>query len=189
MHHLNPQQQAAVTHLGSPLLVLAGAGSGKTSVITQKITWLIREANYDARQIAAITFTNKAAREMKERVLSLLDKEESKGLTVSTFHTLGLNILKTEIKRLGYKSGFSILDAQDSATILKELALKDEIEEVDDVRWAISRWKNDFITAEQALYHAPDELEMQAARLYEKYQRQLKAYNCLLYTSPSPRDS
>ena len=116
---------------------------------------------------------------MKERVLSLLSKEESKGLIVSTFHTLGLNILKTEIKRLGYKSGFSILDAQDSATILKELALKDEIEEVDDARWAISRWKNDFITAEQALYHAPDELESQAGRLYEKYQRQLKAYNAV----------
>ncbi|MGB1009324.1 MAG: DNA helicase Rep [Thiolinea sp.] len=179
MHHLNPQQQAAVTHLGSPLLVLAGAGSGKTSVITQKITWMIRDAGYDARQIAAITFTNKAAREMKERVLSLLSKEESKGLTVSTFHTLGLSILKTEIKRLGYKSGFSILDAQDSATILKELALKDDIEEVDDIRWSISRWKNDFITAEQALYHAPDQMEMTAARLYEKYQRQLKAYNAV----------
>lgn len=179
MHHLNPQQQAAVTHLGSPLLVLAGAGSGKTSVITQKITWLIREAGHDARQIAAITFTNKAAREMKARVLALLSKEEAKGLTVSTFHTLGLNILKAEIKRLGYKPGFSILDAQDSANLLKQLALKDDLEDVDDARWAISRWKNDFINAEQALYHAPNEQEVQAARLYEKYQRQLKAYNAV----------
>lgn len=179
MHALNTQQQAAVTHLGTPLLVLAGAGSGKTSVITQKIAWLIRNASYDARQIAAITFTNKAAREMKERVMQLLSKEESKGLTVSTFHTLGLNILKSEVSKLGYKSGFSILDAQDSSTILKELALKDDIEEIEDVRWQVSRWKNDFINPEQALQQAQNEPDLRAARLYEKYQRQLRAYNAV----------
>ncbi|CAA6803383.1 MAG: ATP-dependent DNA helicase Rep [uncultured Thiotrichaceae bacterium] len=179
MHALNPQQQAAVAHLGTPLLVLAGAGSGKTSVITQKIAWLIRKANYDARQIAAITFTNKAAREMKERVMQILSKEEAKGLTVSTFHTLGLNILKREVKKMGYKSGFSILDSQDSATILKELALKDDIEEVDDIRWQISRWKNDFINPEQAMQQAINEQDVQAARLYEKYQRQIRAYNAV----------
>ncbi|MEZ5478021.1 MAG: DNA helicase Rep [Thiolinea sp.] len=179
MQNLNPQQQAAVTHLGSPLLVLAGAGSGKTSVITQKIAWLIRKAGFEGRQIAAITFTNKAAREMKERVTQLLDKEEAKGLTVSTFHTLGLTILKQELKALGYKAGFSILDAQDSATLLKELAHKQDLEDVEDMRWQISRWKNDFISAEQSLYHAVDESEAQAARLYEQYQRQLRAYNAM----------
>lgn len=179
MPQLNPQQQAAVTHLGTPLLVLAGAGSGKTSVITQKIAWLIREAGYEARQIAAITFTNKAAREMKERVMQLLEKEESKGLTVSTFHTLGLQILRTEVSKLGYKSGFSILDAQDSGTILKELALKDDIEESEDIRWQVSRWKNDFISPEQAMHLAQDETDLRAARLYENYQRQIKAYNAV----------
>ena len=93
---LNNQQQLAVEHIGSPLLVLAGAGTGKTRVITEKIAWLIREANIDAKNIAAITFTNKAAREMKERASSILSSEESKGLTVSTFHTLGLTIIRKE---------------------------------------------------------------------------------------------
>ena len=179
MNGLNPQQQAAVTHLGSPLLVLAGAGSGKTRVITQKIAWMIRNNVYSANQIAAITFTNKAAREMRERASHLLNKEEAKGLTVSTFHTLGLNIIKREAKRLGYKSNFSILDAQDSSAILKELAHKENTEEADNVRWTISRWKNDFISVEQAaqLANTPD--EKLAALLYEKYQRQIKAYNAV----------
>ncbi len=179
MNTLNPQQQAAATHLGSPLLVLAGAGSGKTRVITQKIAWLIRHAGHTAHQIAAITFTNKAAREMRERALQLLSKDEAKGLTVSTFHTLGLSILKLELKKLGYKSGFSILDAQDSATILKELAMKEDLEDAEEIRWQISRWKNDFISVEQALAQATNELDQLAARLYEKYQRQIKAYNAV----------
>lgn len=179
MQGLNPQQQAAVVHLGSPLLVLAGAGSGKTRVITQKIAWLIRKAEHEAKTIAAITFTNKAAREMRERAGQLLSKEESKGLTVSTFHTLGLNILKQEVKKLGYKPGFSILDAQDSDLVLRELAIKEDIGEADDIRWQISRWKNDFLNPEQVMQQATDELGQRAARLYEQYQRQIKAYNAV----------
>ena len=178
---LNPQQSSATTHLGSPLLVLAGAGSGKTRVITHKIAWLIRNAGYAAYQIAAITFTNKAAREMKERTLSLLSRQEAKGLTVSTFHTLGLTIIRSEIETLGYKPGFSIFDAQDSASILKELAYKEDnlADEDTESRWIISRWKNDFVNPEQALQIAENPKEVQAAILYEKYQRQLKAYNGL----------
>lgn len=179
MKGLNPQQQAAVTHLGSPLLVLAGAGSGKTRVITQKIAWMIRNKVYSADQIAAITFTNKAAREMRERAAQLLTKDESKGLTVSTFHTLGLTIIKREAKKLGYKPNFSILDAQDSLSILKELGHKEEVEEIDPIRWAISRWKNDFISVEQANQSAVTAEEKLAARLYEQYQRQIKAYNAV----------
>lgn len=179
MNGLNPQQQAAVTHLGSPLLVLAGAGSGKTRVITQKIAWMIRKGVHSADQIAAITFTNKAAREMRERATQLLTKEEAKGLTVSTFHTLGLNIIKREAKRLGYKANFSILDAQDSEAILKELAHKEDVEEADNLRWIISRWKNDFISVEQAALLANTTDEKLAAILYEKYQRQIKAYNAV----------
>ena len=179
MNGLNPQQQAAVTHLGSPLLVLAGAGSGKTRVITQKIAWMIRKGVHSADQIAAITFTNKAAREMRERATQLLTKEEAKGLTVSTFHTLGLNIIKREAKRLGYKPNFSILDAQDSAAILKELAHKEDVEESDNLRWIISRWKNDFISVAQSALIASTTDEKLAALLYEKYQRQIKAYNAV----------
>ena len=179
MQGLNSQQRAAVTHLGSPLLVLAGAGSGKTRVITQKIAWLIQNGIHSAEQIAAITFTNKAAREMRERASHLLTKEAAKGLTVATFHTLGLSIIKREIKQLGYKTGFSILDAQDSAAILKELAHKEEVEEIDNLRFLISRWKNDFIDVEQAHKLALTAEEKLAARLYEQYQRQIKAYNAV----------
>jgi len=179
MHGLNPQQKAATEHMGTPLLVLAGAGSGKTSVITQKIAWLIRNAGLAAYQIAAITFTNKAAREMKQRALELLSKEEAKGLTVSTFHTLGLNIIRRECATLGYKPGFSIFDAQDTNAIIKELAHKEDAfaEEDTESRWIISRWKNDFISPEQAMHVASTPQEVQAAVIYEKYQRQLKAYN------------
>ncbi len=183
---LNPQQQAAVEHMGSPLLVLAGAGSGKTRVITQKIAWLIRQAAIDAKHIAAITFTNKAAREMKQRVSDLLDAEEGRGLTVSTFHTLGLNIIRREYKTLGYKAGFSIFDAQDTTTILKELAFNEvaaenetEQKNDDDAKWIISRWKNDFITPEQSFDIATTPHEIRAAKLYRSYQRQLKAYNAI----------
>lgn len=179
MHGLNPQQQAATEHMGTPLLVLAGAGSGKTRVITQKIAWLIRHANLAAYQIAAITFTNKAAREMKQRALELLSKEESKGLTVSTFHTLGLMIIRRECETLGYKPGFSIFDAQDTNAIIKDIAHKEDsfAEEDTESRWIISRWKNDFISPEQAMHVAKTPQEVQAAVIYEKYQRQLKAYN------------
>lgn len=156
MSGLNPEQQAAVEHIGSPLLVLAGAGSGKTRVITQKIAWLIRNANISAKNIAAITFTNKASREMKERASQLLSKEEARGLTVATFHNLGLNIIRREYKALGYKPGFSILDAQDTSTIIKDLMLRDEDspEPDDDFRWIISRWKNDFISPTKAFEQA-----------------------------------
>ncbi|HIO92658.1 MAG TPA: DNA helicase Rep [Leucothrix mucor] len=180
---LNPPQKQAVEHIGSPLLVLAGAGSGKTRVIITKIAWLIRKADINAKNIAAITFTNKAAREMKERVSNLLSKEESKGLTVATFHTLGLNIIRREHKTLGYKSGFTIFDAQDSNTIIKELTLKevdtDADDNDDDLRWTISRWKNDFISPQKAYEIATTPQELLAAKVYERYQRQLKAYNAL----------
>ena len=183
---LNPPQQSAVEHIGSPLLVLAGAGSGKTRVITQKIAWLIRNANVDAKNIAAITFTNKASREMKARVSELLTSEEGRGLTVSTFHNLGLNIIRKEYKILGYKAGFTIFDSQDSSTILKELTMneakpsdEDEQDDNEDVRWIISRWKNDFISPQKAFEVATSSHEVHAAKLYRAYQRQLKAYNAI----------
>jgi ATP-dependent DNA helicase Rep len=182
-NNLNPQQKQAVEHIGSPLLVLAGAGSGKTRVIITKISWLIRKAGMNAKNIAAITFTNKAAHEMRERVNDLLHKDESKGLTVSTFHTLGLNIIRREYKTLGYKSGFTILDAQDTGTIIKELALKevdsDALDDNDNHRQVISRWKNDFVSAEKAYEMATTAQELLSAKVYKRYQRQLKAYNAL----------
>ena len=127
---LNPEQRLAVTTTEGPVLVLAGAGSGKTSVITRKIAYLIEECGIPARHIAAVTFTNKAAREMKERVAQTLGKQESRGLMVSTFHTLGLNIIRREYKTLGLKAGFSLFDDQDQLALLKTLT-EDELDNHD----------------------------------------------------------
>src|SRR5574337_114725 len=119
---LNPQQQAAVEYCEGPLLVLAGAGSGKTSVITHKIAYLIQHGRLGAQKIAAITFTNKAAREMRERVARLVASEDAAALTGGTFNALGLKFLQIEHARAGLRRGFSILDADDSGGIVKELA-------------------------------------------------------------------
>ncbi|MEQ1629513.1 MAG: UvrD-helicase domain-containing protein, partial [Gallionella sp.] len=111
---LNEVQREAATYLGGPLLVLAGAGSGKTRVITHKIAYLVQECGYAARNVAAITFTNKAANEMRERVGGLLQGSQAQGLVVSTFHSLGMHIMRNEGKLLGYKPQFSILDSSDA---------------------------------------------------------------------------
>ena len=179
MHSLNDRQYEAVKHIDTPALVLAGAGSGKTRVITEKIAYLIREHDVKAHNIYAVTFTNKAAKEMKERVMKLLKDENSKGLNVSTFHNLGLNILRQEYKAIGYKPNFSIMDATDSGQILKELMHKQSIdpEVLDGVQWDISKWKNDQVSPETALEQAEDAQQQARAILYQAYQKQLHAYN------------
>lgn len=183
MANLNPRQRAAVRYLDGPLLVLAGAGSGKTRVITRKIAYLIQECGLAARHIAAVTFTNKAAREMKQRVGELLQGKDGRGLRVSTFHTLGLDIIRREHARLGYKPGFSIFDAQDSAALFRELMRKafgDHGNQAEQVQWQVSSWKNAFIAPEQAALEAgEDAIKTTAARLYAEYNRHLKAYNAV----------
>ncbi|MDM7857686.1 DNA helicase Rep [Thiopseudomonas acetoxidans] len=181
MSQLNPRQQEAVRYISGPLLVLAGAGSGKTSVITRKIAYLIQQCGFQARHIVAVTFTNKAAREMKERVGSLLRGAEKHGLTVSTFHNLGLNIIRREHKLLGYKAGFSIFDDVDTKNLLTEIMQKEYAGDdgVDEIRQLIGSWKNDLIMPEQALEQARTPKEQTAAVVYIHYQRTLKAYNAL----------
>ena len=177
---LNPQQRAAAEYISGPMLVLAGAGSGKTRVITQKIAYLIRECQIKPIHIAAVTFTNKAAREMKARVAGLLGKGETRGLIVSTFHNLGLRILGKEYKQLGYKAGFSVFDATDTLVLIKGLYAKESdsgLEDAEDARWSISRWKNDFVSPQEAISMAENDRELRHAMIYERYQRQLKAYN------------
>ncbi|SFU48087.1 DNA helicase Rep [Halomonas korlensis] len=179
---LNPRQQEAVRYIDGPCLVLAGAGSGKTSVITTKIAYLVQECGMSARRIAAVTFTNKAAREMKERVGQLLKGKEGHGLTVSTFHTLGLNIIRGELKALGYKPGFSLFDPEDAKALLRDLMNKDaqvEADQINRVQHQISQWKNDLVLPGEALSHAVDDDEQYAARVYEAYVRHLKAYNAV----------
>ena len=179
---LNPRQDEAVKYVSGPCLVLAGAGSGKTRVITNKIAYLVQQCGYKARNIAAVTFTNKAAREMKERVGQTLGKAESKGLMVSTFHTLGLNIIKREYKHLGLKAGFSLFDDQDQLALLKELTEKQLDGDKDLLRQllsCISNWKNDMLTPEQAKALAQGEQQQLFALCFEMYQKQMKAYNAL----------
>jgi ATP-dependent DNA helicase Rep len=147
---LNAMQREAATYLDGPLLVLAGAGSGKTRVITHKIAYLIQQCGYAPRNIAAITFTNKAANEMRDRVGTLLQGSNAKGLVVSTFHSLGMNILRAEAKLLGYKPQFSIFDSSDSWKILGELTNSGDKQELRDVQTQISNWKSAFVSPEQA---------------------------------------
>lgn len=179
---LNPQQQAALKYIDGPLLVLAGAGSGKTSVITGKIAYLIDDCQTPARNIFAVTFTNKAAREMKDRVSRLLPSGKTSGLTVSTFHNLGLTIIRSEIKTLGFKPGFSILDQEDCRNLLKELLVRHaDLDEklIDNVQASISDWKNDLLDPSQALASATSQGEQRIALLYERYQQALRVYNAL----------
>jgi len=180
---LNPQQHTAVRYIDGPCLVLAGAGSGKTGVITQKIAYLIEQCEINPRNIAAVTFTNKSAREMQTRVSKLLGKEKSKGLRVSTFHTLGLDIIRKELDNLPYKKGFSIYDNQDSLALIKQimkLAFADPDGKTDTILWQISRWKNAFVLPEQALQEANgDALLTVAAGVYEQYNHHLQTYNAV----------
>jgi ATP-dependent DNA helicase Rep len=182
VNKLNSRQAEAARYVDGPCLVLAGAGSGKTSVITRKIAYLIEECAYPARHIAAVTFTNKAAREMKERIGKLVKGKAAQGLTVSTFHNLGLNIIRREHKTLGFKAGFSIFDAEDARALLKELMLRDgdaNTDLLDTLQHQISNWKSAQIKPQQALSKASSEGEQTWALIYERYNQALHAYNAV----------
>lgn len=179
---LNPGQNEAVNFISGPCLVLAGAGSGKTRVITNKIAYLVNECQIPARYIAAVTFTNKAAREMKERVAQTLGKKEARGLKVSTFHTLGLNIIKSEVKTLGLKPGFSLFDDKDSMSLLKdltELEFDGDKELLSALQSCISNWKNDLILPEDLKHQTLSPSDVEHAQFYQRYSNHLRAYNAL----------
>ncbi len=182
MNQLNPPQQEAVKYIDGPLLVLAGAGSGKTSVITRKIAWLIEKCGIDARNITAVTFTNKASREMRDRVGKLIAGDKAKGLTVSTFHTLGLNIIRKEHKTLGYASGFSIFDSDDTQALIRDLLIQShgsDGDQAEPILRRISAWKNDMVAPQQALADAENPVDVLHAQAFIKYQEALKAYNAV----------
>jgi ATP-dependent DNA helicase Rep len=177
---LNPQQMAAVKYIDGPLLVLAGAGSGKTRVITHKIAYLIEECGYAAQNVCAVTFTNKAANEMRSRVASVLPAPVRRGLKVATFHTLGLRIIKQDVGRCGLKSGFSIFDTEDCLQLLRDLlppAFASSREYLMQVQQQISQWKNELLKP----CELPVELPIQAeiATIYPRYQQALRAYNAV----------
>lgn len=179
---LNPAQKEAVKYVGSPLLVLAGAGSGKTSVITRKIAWLIQQCDMPAKHIAAVTFTNKAAREMKQRVADILQGGTGKGLTVCTFHRLGLDIIQREAATAGRKAGFSIFDDQDSKALLKDLMLDHSdsgADLLDLCQHQISQWKNQCLLPEAVVGLAQNPQEVRIVELYKRYEQALTSYNAV----------
>ena len=179
-HGLNQPQREAVNYMDGPCLVLAGAGSGKTRVITQKIANLIEVHGYDAKHIAALTFTNKAALEMQERIAKLLkEPKQAKQLTVSTFHSLGVKILRQEARALGLKDRFSIMDSDDCFSLVQDLAITTDKQLIRRIQTAISLWKNGLVEPQQALAQAKDEDEAQAARIFASYVATLSAYQAV----------
>lgn len=178
---LNPQQRTAVKTVDTPLLVLAGAGTGKTRVITEKIAYLIEQGT-PARHIAAITFTNKAAREMTARIGKLLRNIELRGLRVSTFHALGLDIVRREHKALGLKSALSVYDEQDRLTLIRDLIEHNShgcsADDCDLIAHQIGRWKNDFVAPDQVLNSADSE-QADMALIYQDYGKHMNAYNAV----------
>lgn len=180
---LNPQQMAAVKYIDGPLLVLAGAGSGKTRVITQKIAHLIEKCGYAANHISAVTFTNKAANEMRIRVASVLPVASRRGLKVATFHTLGLSILKRDVAHCGLKRGFSIFDSEDCLQVIRRLLPPARANERDDVlriQQQISKWKNAMLAPDDILTSTADTPQFaEAMSIYPHYQNALQAYNAV----------
>ncbi len=183
LHTMNPPQLAAVKHTDGPLLVLAGAGSGKTRVITYRIAYLLEKLQVPPTQILAVTFTNKAAREMQERMTELVGRERCKGVILSTFHSLGMRILRRDIERLGYKRNFSIYSTSDQVGLIRQLMR--EIDETgkkydaETVLWKISGAKNALVAPDRYVPHSGDDYELLAARIYPRYQSALKACNAV----------
>nr|WP_203953593.1 DNA helicase PcrA [Planotetraspora mira] len=173
---LNPQQREAVVHQGSPLLIVAGAGSGKTRVLTHRIAYLLAERGVQPSEILAITFTNKAAREMKERVDRLIGPR-SKAMWVMTFHSACVRILRREAKRLGFTSSFSIYDQADSqrlmALVCRELDLDPKRYPPRSFSAQVSNFKNELIDYETAAERAQTHLERTLAEAYKTYQQRL----------------
>lgn len=180
---LNSQQMAAVHYIDGPLLVLAGAGSGKTRVITQKIAYLINDCGYTPSSVFAVTFTNKAANEMRARIASFLPASQRRGLKVATFHTLGLSMIKRHLALCGLKPGFSIFDSEDSLNIIRSFLPANKANEREllfQIQQHISRWKNDLISPDTVMkMPASAPLFEEAALLYPRYQSALKAYNAV----------
>ena len=175
---LNPAQLEAVLHLDGPCLVIAGAGSGKTRVITQKIAHLL-QSGFPARSIAAITFTNKASQEMRERAKTLVGPRAAKDLLISTFHSLGVRILREEGRLVGLKEQFSILDSDDVLGVLRDAGGTVDANQARSWQWAISLWKNQGLNASQALAIAKDDNERAAAIVMQRYQERLSAYQAV----------
>ncbi|MEQ1805256.1 MAG: UvrD-helicase domain-containing protein [Burkholderiaceae bacterium] len=175
---LNAAQMQAVHYLGGPCLVLAGAGSGKTRVVTHKIARLL-QAGYEPSQIAAITFTNKAAQEMRERAKALVGPRAAKPLVISTFHALGVKLLRAEGEHIGLKPQFSILDSDDVLGLLRDAGGTTDNALARRWQWAISSWKNQGLDAAAAQAQAGSDDERIAALVMQRFEERLSAYQAV----------
>ena len=182
IENLNQQQKEAVLYNEGPLLILAGAGSGKTKVLTTKIAYLIEELWVSPYEILAITFTNKAAHEMKDRVYQLIG-QEANAIQISTFHSFGLKIIKENYENLGYDKNFVIMDSDDSLTIVKKI-LKNQnydpkIYNPKAIKNKISSCKNELISPKDYEIYANNDYEKVIKQVYEKYEQKLKENNAV----------
>ena len=182
LEYLNDRQKEAVLYGDGPLLILAGAGSGKTSVLTKRVAYLIKERNISPKNIVAITFTNKAAKEMKERIIKEVGKE-GYDIQISTFHSFGLRIIKENYEKLGYEKNFTIIDSDDSLTvvkkILKEMGIDTTRFNPKFIKNQISSCKNEMVTPEKYKNLVNDELSDITYKVYKKYQDTLLRNNSL----------
>jgi len=182
MKQLNPEQKLAVTTTEGYVLVLAGAGSGKTRVLTERIAYLIKEKCISPERVLAFTFTNKAAQEMKSRVERLL-RRKNLPLWIGTFHATGLRILRREAKYIGYENNFAIFDEEDSVSLIKDIMKKKDLRldeySPKEARWKISLWKNEIVTPEEAMERATEAHQVTLAKVYAEYVSQLKRYNAM----------
>ena len=179
---LNPEQRAAVEQIRGPVLILAGAGSGKTRVITFRIAYLLQQG-VAPENILAVTFTNKAAKEMRERVGELVGSRATSAMTISTFHALGVKILRQEITRLGFKKSFTIYGAADQVRLLRDiisrLAPQGEKYDAERIQYLISAAKNRLETPDTFRFNQGDPYAIMAAEVYPEYQQSLKAFNAV----------
>ena len=179
---LNPQQRLAVTHVGTPLLIVAGAGSGKTRVLTRRVAYLLAERNVQPHEVLAITFTNKAAGEMRHRVEELVGPR-ARAMLVSTFHSACVRFLRRDAQRLGYTTSFTIYDAGDAlrlvTMVMRDLDMDAKRVTPRTILNAISNAKNELIDDESYLERASTPIERQVAEVYRDYQRRLRAANAM----------
>ena len=182
LDYLNKEQKEAVLKTEGPLLILAGAGSGKTRVLTTKIAYLIEECGVSPQSILAITFTNKAAKEMKDRVFNLIGAK-AKGIQISTFHSFGVRILTDYYEKLGYEKNFIIMDSDDSLSIIKKIlknkGLDPKSYNPNGIRNQISSCKNEMITPEKYSKFALGDYEQIVYETYREYESTLKDNNAV----------
>ena len=183
LNNLNERQKQAVLHTEGPLLILAGAGSGKTTVMTRRIAYLVKEKNVYPSSILAVTFTNNAANEMKERINTLIG-EDSTGMWVGTFHSISLRILRRDAKLVGYDNNFVIYDEDDKKKLLTELSQKAGIDtkyvSISSLRSKISDLKNRLISPEEYMRMSKTDFrDKKIAQVYLDYTATLKSNNAL----------